>query len=130
MVLRLLTFNDGMNTHRYKVQTVHGAGEHSGRHEYFGTRYASKKNCALWALDLPGLGQSAGVRGHIEDFGDYLEDVGLLVKMVRSALPCRSGNTWSFPAFITSSSTRMNAAKSSPCSIAGWTIISRGNVRA
>jgi len=68
---------------------VHGAGEHSGRHEYFGTRYASKKNCALWALDLPGLGQSAGVRGHIDAFGDYLEDVGLLIKMVRSALPQR-----------------------------------------
>lgn len=67
---------------------VHGAAEHSGRHEHFGQRYA-KKNFNVWALDLPGLGQSEGVRGHIDDYEHYLDDIGLIIDKARASEPRR-----------------------------------------
>ncbi len=65
---------------------IHGAAEHSGRYEHVGERYKTK-GYAVWALDLPGLGQSGGLRGHVERFADYLADVRMLVRMVRDLLP-------------------------------------------
>lgn len=79
----------GLAAAKAGIIIVHGAAEHSGRYEYFGSRYTRKKGYAIWALDLPGLGQSEGVRGHIDDFDEYLDDVGLLVQMVRRELPGR-----------------------------------------
>ena len=84
---RLWTPVEGLDKARASLVVVHGAAEHSGRHEHFGTRYAQKKGFAVWALDLPGLGQSEGLRGHIDDFDDYLDDVGLLLRMVRAQMP-------------------------------------------
>ena len=86
---RLWTPAEGLDTAKASLILVHGAAEHSGRYEHFGTRYAQKKGYAVWALDLPGLGQSEGLRGHIDDFDDYLDDVGLLLRMVRTQMPAK-----------------------------------------
>ncbi len=79
----------GLGDARAGLVIIHGAAEHSGRYEHFGTRYAEKKNYAVWAPDLPGLGRSDGRRGHIEHFEDYLDAVGRMVDMARAALPER-----------------------------------------
>lgn len=49
---------------------IHGQGEQSGRYAHF-PKWLSGKYHAILALDLPGHGQSAGQRGHIDSFDQY-----------------------------------------------------------
>lgn len=76
----------GLAAARASLVLVHGVAEHSGRYEHVGLRYASR-GYAVWALDLRGLGQSEGVKGHVDRFDDYTDDLSILVGMAREALP-------------------------------------------
>ena len=60
---------------------IHNLGGHSGRYHHV-AGYFCERNYAVYAIDLRGHGQSDGLRGHIEHFQDYLNDVRALVAHV------------------------------------------------
>lgn len=65
-------------TPRSSVVVVHGIGEHSGRYDHVG-RYLAARGHDVLAFDCRGFGQSGGRRGHVERFGEYLDDLEDLV---------------------------------------------------
>lgn len=68
------------------LAVVHGYGEHSGRYLNL-VNYFAPRGYALYAYDLRGHGQSAGQRGHINRFGEYLADTDAFLKLVREHEP-------------------------------------------
>lgn len=65
---------------------VHGAGEHSGRYDRVGRRFADL-GLAVYALDLRGCGQSAGRRAHVDGIGQYVSDVHCLRQVIAQEQP-------------------------------------------
>ncbi len=70
--LRILKSSD-LSKGRF-LYLIHGQGEQSGRYEHF-PHYLQGLVDAVICLDLPGHGQSAGIRGHIENFDQYSDAV-------------------------------------------------------
>lgn len=66
------------------IALVHGFGEHSGRYEHLGAWFA-ERNTAVHGFDLRGHGRSAGRRGHVDGFADYLNDLEVFLGKVREA---------------------------------------------
>ncbi|KXG44169.1 lysophospholipase [Tepidibacillus infernus] len=64
------------------VILVHGAGEHSGAFSHVAMK-ALLNQIAFIAPDLRGFGQSEGPRGHVSRFTEYLEDLDILIKLVK-----------------------------------------------
>ncbi len=62
---------------------VHGLAEHSGRYEHVGAWFAAR-GCAVHAFDLAGHGRSAGTRCHVRRFGDFHDDLEVLLALVRA----------------------------------------------
>ena len=63
---------------RHTVLVIHGFGEHSGRYVKFPERMSGL--AVQWAvMDLRGMGASAGARGDVRAFEDYLKDVDAFV---------------------------------------------------
>lgn len=62
---------------------VHGWAEHSGRYTNLGN-YFVPKGYAICALDHRGHGKSEGLRGYVERFSDYLDDLKTFFDIVRS----------------------------------------------
>lgn len=62
---------------------VHGVGEHSGRYERTGGLLA-EAGVDVRAFDLRGHGGSGGRRGDIDSWSDYLDDIELMLRGVRS----------------------------------------------
>lgn len=73
---------------RAVLAVVHGYGEHSGRY-LNPSNYFVPRGYALYAYDLRGHGQSAGQRGHINRFDEYLADTGAFLRLVREREPGR-----------------------------------------
>jgi len=65
---------------------VHGLAEHSGRYEHVGAWFAAR-GCVVHAYDQQGHGKSAGIRGHVRRFSDYLDDLELMLRFVRERHP-------------------------------------------
>lgn len=63
------------------VALVHGFGEHSGRYDHLGAWFA-RRNTAVYSFDLRGHGRSAGRRGHVDGFADYLNDLEIFLERV------------------------------------------------
>jgi alpha-beta hydrolase superfamily lysophospholipase len=63
------------------LAVVHGYGEHSGRYLNL-VNYFAPRGYALYAYDLRGHGQSAGQRGHIHHFNEYLTDTDTFLKRI------------------------------------------------
>ena len=70
------------------LAVVHGYGEHSGRY-LNPVNYFVPRGYALYAYDLRGHGKSAGQRGHINRFDEYLSDTDIFLKRVREQQPGR-----------------------------------------
>jgi alpha-beta hydrolase superfamily lysophospholipase len=62
---------------------VHGLAEHSGRYQHFGSWFAAR-GWAVHAYDQRGHGRSGGLRCHLRCFGDLLDDLDLLLGLVRA----------------------------------------------
>jgi alpha-beta hydrolase superfamily lysophospholipase len=62
---------------------VHGLGEHSGRYERFAQGMAVH-SMATYALDLRGHGNSAGQRGHVDSWNQWVDDASTFVAHVQS----------------------------------------------
>lgn len=58
------------------IIVVHGIGEHSGRYRHL-LEHMQDLNVSVYALDHRGHGKSAGRRGHVESFIDYIYDLKL-----------------------------------------------------
>jgi alpha-beta hydrolase superfamily lysophospholipase len=56
------------------VLVVHGLGEHSGRHDATGGRFAAA-GLAASSFDQRGFGASGGRRAYVEQWDDYLDDI-------------------------------------------------------
>jgi alpha-beta hydrolase superfamily lysophospholipase len=67
---------------------VHGYGEHSGRY-LNPVNYFTPRGYAQYAFDSRGHGKSAGQRGHINRFDEYLSDTDTFLKLVREKQPGR-----------------------------------------
>jgi alpha-beta hydrolase superfamily lysophospholipase len=67
---------------------LHGIGEHSGRYAHL-TDHMTIRGFEVWACDLRGHGRSGGKRGHINSFDDYLDEIGLLIKMAKDRDPAK-----------------------------------------
>jgi len=65
---------------------VHGLGEHSGRYERF-ARGMAPFGMATYALDLRGHGKSAGQRGHVDSWGQWVDDAAAFVAQVQGQTP-------------------------------------------
>lgn len=68
------------------VVLVHGQGEHSGRHSH-SAEHLAQAGYAVWAADLRGHGKSSGKRGHVDNFDDYLADVGRVIDKAKAQNP-------------------------------------------
>lgn len=65
---------------------IHGFNAHSGYMTWPAEQLAAA-GIACYALDLRGRGQSEGERFYVEEFTDYLGDVGKLVNIARTENP-------------------------------------------
>jgi acylglycerol lipase len=68
------------------VVLVHGFAEHSGRYEAMAA-WLAERGCAVHAYDHVGHGRSAGVRGHLRRFSDYLDDLDAVLRFVAERHP-------------------------------------------
>lgn len=68
------------------LAVVHGYGDHGGRYGYLGEVMAAQGH-AVHVYDLRGHGRSAGRRGHIQRFTEYLADTRVFLDAVRVAHP-------------------------------------------
>ena len=57
------------------VLLTHGLGEHSARYEHVAGSFA-QNGYRLCSYDLRGHGRSPGRRGHVNDYGELLDDLG------------------------------------------------------
>ena len=66
------------------VVIVPGFNAHSGHYAWAAEQLVAH-GLAVYALDLRGRGRSDGERFYVEQFGDYVDDVASLFRLVRSA---------------------------------------------
>ncbi len=73
-------------TPRAVVLLVHGLGEHSGRYQHVADAF-NQRGFLVFAPDLPGHGRSAGPRGYIRAYDDFLELFDWLSRGFRQRYP-------------------------------------------
>ncbi len=64
----------------------HGLGEHSGRYGHIVERLKGK-HVSIFAMDHRGHGRSAGKRGHVLHFDEYVDDLGFYINIVIDQKP-------------------------------------------
>ena len=60
---------------RAVLAVVHGLGEHSGRYAAL-AEAMTRQGYACWAVDLRGMGRSEGRRGHLDRWGQWVDEIG------------------------------------------------------
>ncbi|HVF91879.1 MAG TPA: lysophospholipase [Blastocatellia bacterium] len=80
--LRLYTTRHEAANARADVVVVHGLGEHSGRYLPL-INYLVQRNYSVTAYDHRGHGKSEGLRGHVERFTDYEDDLDRVLTSVQ-----------------------------------------------
>ena len=61
------------------VVIVHGSGEHSGRYKWL-TKQWNENGFHVVIGDLPGQGETDGLRGYIDSFDEYIQTIVTWVK--------------------------------------------------
>ncbi len=64
----------------------HGLGSHSGLLSFVGKEFA-KNGYLFYAPDMRGFGTYPGRKGHIESFGEYNQDIKVLIDEIREGHP-------------------------------------------
>lgn len=67
------------------LAVIHGLGEHSGRYQRLGSTMAGL-GISTYAVDLRGMGESTGQRGHVDSWQDWVQDAALFVQMVQESV--------------------------------------------
>ena len=65
---------------------VHGLAEHGGRYHNL-VNYFVPGGFAVFTPDLRGHGRSEGLRGYVERFSDYTEDIDVFVEFLKGEYP-------------------------------------------
>jgi acylglycerol lipase len=65
---------------------VHGLAEHSGRYSNL-VNYFTLKGYAVYGFDQRGHGKSDGVKGYVERFSYFVDDLDIFLRLVRSRHP-------------------------------------------
>ena len=73
---------DKVENPKAAVIFVHGICEHLGRYEYIKDKF-NEAGYNVYRYDARGHGKSDGKKGYLESFDDYLDDLDLLVEMVK-----------------------------------------------
>jgi acylglycerol lipase len=68
------------------VCLIHGFGEHIGRYEHV-AQALNQANYSVWGLDSRGHGKSAGQRGFIPSYEQFLDDVDSLLAATKERFP-------------------------------------------
>ena len=63
------------------VIIVHGFSEHGGRYAHV-AEYLAGKGYGVWAMDNRGHGRSAGKRGHVLEYSEYVRDLAVFHELV------------------------------------------------
>lgn len=71
---------------RLAVVVMHGFSAHCGLYRHVGRALAAQ-GTAVTQFDGRGHGRSGGRRGHVQDFGDYLDDLGMVIAWARAQDP-------------------------------------------
>lgn len=71
---------------RAVIVLIHGMGEHIGRYKHV-VEFLNGIGCAVVGMDYRGHGTSEGKRGHIDNYGQLMDDTALLVKKAESLYP-------------------------------------------
>jgi alpha-beta hydrolase superfamily lysophospholipase len=71
---------------RRALLMVHGQGEHGGRYQHF-PHYLQSVYDVFMAVDVRGHGRSEGIRGHVDRFDEYVDDVLVAFENLQSRLP-------------------------------------------
>jgi alpha-beta hydrolase superfamily lysophospholipase len=70
------------DTPKAVVQIIHGFGEHSGRYQNVVDKLVAL-GYAIYAHDLRGHGKSGGIRTHIDNFNQYVDDAKCFFDLIR-----------------------------------------------
>ncbi len=70
--LRVVDWSDGVKA-RARLAFLHGWAEYSRRYEHV-AEWFSERGFACYAADVRGHGHSDGVRGFIQEYGEYVDD--------------------------------------------------------
>ncbi len=73
---------------RALVIGIHGLGSHSGLMSFHGENFAAK-GIAFFTPDLRGFGNNPGLKGHVEKFDVYIEDMHSLVTQLKDRMPSK-----------------------------------------
>lgn len=65
---------------------VHGLGGHSARWDFL-AEYFLRHNISSYAIELKGFGETKGLRGHIDSFKIYYNDIRSLHRIIRGDNP-------------------------------------------
>jgi acylglycerol lipase len=68
------------------ILIIHGLHEHSGRYQHVGS-FFSDQGYAVYGLDFPGHGKSAGIRSYVDNFDDFTNTLEDFLQMVRNWQP-------------------------------------------
>lgn len=66
---------------KVRILFLHGAGEYSGKYVRF-AEWFSARATDVYLMDLRGHGKSGGLRCHVEDFNDFILDLGIVIKSI------------------------------------------------
>ncbi len=65
---------------------IHGLGAHSGRWEAL-SNFFSSNNFASYALELKGFGITSGLKGHIDSFNTYFQEILIIRRIIEKENP-------------------------------------------
>lgn len=68
------------------IVLIHGLGEHCQRYDHVAAAL-NKAKFSVYSMDLPGHGQSEGLRGHIDSFNEYSDSTLILLHKAEQELP-------------------------------------------
>ncbi len=68
------------------VAIVPGFNSHSGYYQW-AAEQLMEKNCAVYAIDLRGRGQSDGERFYVQSFNDYVADIAQFIDIAKAEQP-------------------------------------------
>ncbi|HDN04947.1 MAG TPA: alpha/beta hydrolase [Chloroflexi bacterium] len=65
---------------------AHGLNEHSGRYQHLAA-FLTDKGYAVYGLDFPGHGKSAGPRSYVDSYYDFIDPLETYLEMIHSWQP-------------------------------------------